>query len=515
MQKVASPFLMNVGVDANTTSGKPTRIMWGSIVLRLLLCICISLIVTLSYAYFFNRHYQVQTRVFASHGNPGSSGEENEKNSAMADQEVNARREVLRSRSSLLNIVQKLNLSVRYRKVGLLRDEEIYLKSPMRFELIRAGDLSSKRLNVKINSPHSFLLDTAGAKPQEYTFNTMYTDKMGTWRIVNMPNLKDYLGAQFYISVEDPARTADNLLSNLDVSISGSPARKIDLSLEETEVLRAIDILQELCAAYLQSNQVQQEKLAQLELRFITERMGQLESDLADVDKRISGMRQDGVNTEFSAAVSSYLDQVKANDRQLIEADLQLSRLLQLQSILSKPGLSRTSIASLAAPAPSLNFALMHLQQLEDEYESLTKTHLQQDPEVSMVSQQIKDSQQEIQSELQQLLKPVEVLSSKIKSANSVLESGIRNAPATEKAMAALIREKTNLQQLYLSLMQKKEESSMGHAAYLAFSKPQTGNFQMSQTWPLNYSVALLGFGVPAVILFLQGLFGQGFRRKT
>ena len=515
MQKVASPFLMNVGVDANTTSGRPSRVMWGSILLRLLLCVCISLIVTLAYAYFFNRHYQVQTRVFVSTADSGSKADKDAMTSAKADQEINARREVLRSRSSLLNIVSKLNLSVRYQKVGFLRNEDLYTKSPMRFQLIRAGDLGSKQLRIKINTPHSFLLDVDGAKPQEYRFNTMYTDKTGTWRIVNMPNVKDYLGSKFRIFVEDPARTADNLLSSLDVSISGNPARKIELALEETEILRGIDILQELCAAYLQSNQVQQEKLAQLDLRFITERLGQLERDLALVDESLNTMQHSGVPTGHSAAVSSYLEQVKANDSKLIEADLALDRLHGLEGVFSKPGLAKGSVADLAASSPSLNFGILHLQQLQNEYESLTKTHLQQDPEVSMVAQQIKDSQQEVQSELQSLIKPLDSLTRKIRSANAALASKISDAPPREKEMAALIRQKTNLQQLYVSLMQKKEDASMGHAAYLAFSKPQTGSFQANQTWPLNYSVALLGFGFPAVFLFLQGLFGPGFRRKT
>lgn len=515
MQKVASPFLMNVGVDANATSARPTRLMWGSILLRLLLCLGISLAVTLAYAYFFNRHYQVQTRVFVSNTNPGSAGTEDAKTSAMADQEINARQQVLRSRSSLLNIVQKLNLSVRYQKVGLLRNEDLYLKSPLRFQLIRPGDLASREFGVKIISQHSFQLNVTGAKPQEYTFNTPYTDQTGTWRIVSMPNLKDYLGRKFRISVEDPARTADNLLSNLDVTISGNPPRKIDLALEETQLLRAVDILRELCAAYLQSNQVQQEKLAQLELRFITERMKQLEVDLAGVDKRLGALQRSGVTTVPSTVVSSYLEQLKANDSRLIEADLQMARLTGLEEIFSKRGLSRTSIGSLATPEPSLNFAILHLQQLQNEYESLTKTHLKQDPEVSMVSQQISDNRQEIQSEIQKLIKPMEMLTMKIKSANAPVESRINNFPEIEREMAMLIRRKTNLQQLYVSLMQKKEEASMGHAAYLAFSKPQTGSFQVNQTWPVNYSVALLGFGVPAAFLFLQGLFGSGFRRKT
>ena len=515
MQKVASPFLMNVGVEANTTSGRPTRLLWSSILLRLLLCLCISVIVTLAYAYFFNGHFQVQTQVFVSNTNPGSAGNEDANSSVAADQEINARREVLRSRSSLLNIVQKFNLSVRYQKIGFLGNEDLYLKSPVRFQLIRAGDLATKQLRIKIISSRSFLLDIVGAKPQEYRFNTMYTDQIGTWRIVNMPNLNDYLGRKFQISVEDPLRTADELLSKLDVSISGNPARKIELSLEETGALRGIDILQELCASYLQSNQVQQEKLAQLDLQFITGRLQQLEGDLASVDKRIKAMQNEGVKPGLSPLMSAYLEKIRANDSQLIAADLELTRLRELQTIFSKEKLSKASIAPLAAAAPALNFDLMHLQQLQNEYESLTKTHLQQDPEVSMVTQQINDSRSEIQSELQRLIKPMDSLTNRIRSANAALESRISDVPAPERGMGTLIRQKTNLQQLYVSLMQQKEEASMGHAAYLAFSKPQTGSFQVTRTWPINKSVALLGFGFPAVFFVLHGLLGQGFKRKT
>jgi tyrosine-protein kinase Etk/Wzc len=506
MQKVASPFLLNVGAEENTRSHRASRQLWISILRRLLLSACISIIITLSYTYLFNQHYQVQTQVWISNPGQGSAQGGNLEEETAADQEINERQEVLRSSSSLLNVVQKLNLSVRYSKAGFLHSEDLYLKTPLRFQLIRAGDLSSKQLQVKIVSKHSFLMTPDGGNPQEYTFDTIYTDQTGSWRILRMPNLGEYMGDTFRVSVEDPARTADELLSALEVNVSGNPPSQIDLALKETNVLRAVDILQELCAAYLQSNQVQQEKLAQLELRFIRQRLRRLELDLAIADKNVIDMQS---KARLSADVSRYLELVRETDSKRIEADLQLEPLHQLQDIFSKARLSRPAVATLAASAPSLNFAILHLQQLQNEYLSLTKIHLQQDPEVSMVSDQMKESQHAIQKELERLIKPLDLFRNKLRSDSVALESRISGVPLAERELAKWIRRKTNLQQLYASLMEKKESASMGHAAYLAFSKPENDSFQIRSTWPLNYSVATASFIIPAVLLVLHGLFGS------
>jgi hypothetical protein len=336
MQKVASPFLLNVGAEENTRSHRASRQLWISILRRLLLSACISIIITLSYTYLFNQHYQVQTQVWISNPGQGSAQGGNLEEETAADQEINERQEVLRSSSSLLNVVQKLNLSVRYSKAGFLHSEDLYLKTPLRFQLIRAGDLSSKQLQVKIVSKHSFLMTPDGGNPQEYTFDTIYTDQTGSWRILRMPNLGEYMGDTFRVSVEDPARTADELLSALEVNVSGNPPSQIDLALKETNVLRAVDILQELCA---------------------------LELDLAIADKNVIDMQS---KARLSADVSRYLELVRETDSKRIEADLQLEPLHQLQDIFSKARLSRPAVATLAASAPSLNFAILHLQQLQN-----------------------------------------------------------------------------------------------------------------------------------------------------
>jgi tyrosine-protein kinase Etk/Wzc len=473
----------------------------------LLFCIAISIATAMLYRHFSKPEYQITSSFSinpSGNNQPSALTISRAKTPEELQQKVNAEVDFLTSKSNLLQVVQKFNLSVSYRELGLLHDEDLYLKSPVDFQRLRMGAKGSGRFSMTIKDKQSFIFKPEKGKKQEYTFNTTYTDDLGSWRIQRLANISAYIGKTIRIDVMDPDLAADKLQAELDVTQSGKPQTMLNLSIQDPVLSRGNDIINALLMSYIQNSAAEKERLAQGQLRFIDNQLSKLNQDLSDLGSRggsSAGLAEKEVN---SVLANQFLFNVKKNDQALNRLNLKISALRELEQQFNGKR-SRTSDSLMTAVSePLLNAMVRTLNENEYTYNRLLQTHLPEDPEVTGTLQQIQRLKKSILEEIGVRVAPMIQEQRNLMIANAGFEKNLSSLPEQEIKRINLARKAKGIQELYADLLRTKENAALNHASYLAFSKPMNNSFVVKEKKDLSFAVLLIGFIIPAGFFFFK-----------
>src|SRR5690606_23800235 len=99
------------------------------------------------------------------------------------------------------------------------------------------------------------------------------------------------------------------------------------------------------------------------------------------------------------------------------------------------------------------------------------------------------------------------------------LEGAIRNVPATERTYLDLERQQQIKQELYVFLLQKREETAISKTSNISNSRiidaPKAGNLPISPKRNLVFAIGLfIGIAIPIAILYLQDIFNTKIKSK-
>jgi tyrosine-protein kinase Etk/Wzc len=429
-------------------------------------------------------------------------------------QKISAEVDLLTSRSNLLSVVQKFNLSVNYRKVGLLQNKDLYLESPVDFQRTRMGAKAAGHINLTIKNRGSFIIKPEKSKAQEYAFNTIYTDDLGSWQISKMSNIAKYIGSTIRIDIIDPEIAADELQSNLDVTASVKPTSTLKLSIVDPVLTRGNDILNALLITYLQNSETEKERLAQSQLHFIEAQLITLNQDLTSLSTELKGLSAGSINAQAqSAAANEYLWKVKENDRLLNKLNIQIAALNELKQQFQnqKPGAVDTVNSAVADPL--LNAMARALYENEFSYKRLQQTHLPDDPEVTVSLLLLQRQKNALLSEINGRLSPMLQQQKKLIEANVRHARGILTLSPNEVEQINVKRKMQVIPNLYADLLRSRESAALNHATYLAFSKPMNSSLMVTESKRFSVVVLLIGFVIPLGFLVLREILSTG--KKT
>ena len=426
--------------------------------------------------------------------------------------------EILKSRSIILQVVKNLGLWVDYQKKGKLVPEDLYQKSPLKFVLIQENkDFGSNDLSLTIVDQNSFLLKKKNEEDKTYLFNTTYKDKIGTWQITKNPNFNRYVGSTILINVKDPELAADKLLGRIGANEANKETSIVELSITESVLARGKDILNQLITQYNLASEKEKDRVAGTALKFIDDRLSSLTGELYTVEKEVEGFRSDRGLTDISSESKLYLDNVRTNDAHLNEVDVQLRIINGLEQYVNSDDLANsTPPSTIGISEPGLNALVSQLIDVQSQYQRLLGTLPEKNPAFDPLRQQISSTKNAIRQNIRSMKSSLVATRNKLQEFNSGFEGSIKSLPSNERQLVSIKRQQSIKENLYVYLLQKREEAALSHASNLAFSQTVDSAYLDNVKKPLTYSLALLiGFLVPASLLFGREIFNNKISSST
>jgi capsular exopolysaccharide synthesis family protein len=479
-----------------------------------LICILVSLTVAFFYLHYAKPEYIVKAKLLIKAENKDSNPESQlseivspyKKGKSVGD-EI----EIIKSRANIAQIVKDLDLWKQYAKKGRLVDEDLYKTSPVEFQLVSAsGADMSHRFKLIIKDQKSFILIEEDGTEKQFSYSNTLKNTFGSWRLVKTPDFNRFIGSTILVNIQDPEVTADQLLKKIKAAEVSKETSIVELSIQEVVLKRGKDILNRLIDQYNIASENEKVRVAGTALKFIDERLVSLSKELNSVERDVEGFRSTRGLTDISSESKLYLDNVKANDARLNEVDVQLRVIAELERFVNSDRYNTSPPSTIGITEPGLNALVSQLIDVQTQYQRLLGTLPEKNPAFDPLRQQINSTKMAIKENINSMKTSLVATRGQLESFNSGFEGSIRSLPGNERQLVSIKRQQSIKENLYMYLLQKREEAALSNASNLAFSQTIDSAYLDNHRKPLTYSLALLiGMLIPAGLLFGKEVFNN------
>lgn len=374
------------------------------------------------------------------------------------------------------DVVRRLSLNVNYSVRGRFKSMPRYGKN-LPYELIFLdGDNDVLSLKMEIDGDDAVLTDFRWPQDGEsmksdmrVKFDTSVADTLDTpvGRVVVRPNAR-YVGVMpeelkmdvTYCSVADKAVALLDMLTSEQVE---EHASIIHLSICDTSVERAEDIINTLIEAYNQSWVDDRNQVAVATSRFIDDRLAVIEDELNQVDADISSYKSDNLIPDISSASNLYLTQANRMSNEIMELENQLQMARYIQEYLKNPDHCKSLLpVNSGVGSNSLEQQIAAYNQLVLERNAKADGSSDSNPIVVSYDGRISEMRAAVLSAIDNQIALLNGSIKNMRDGEARSTARIAANPSQARYLLSVERRQKVKESLYMYLLQKREENELG-----------------------------------------------------
>jgi capsular exopolysaccharide synthesis family protein len=423
--------------------------------------------------------------------------------------------EILKSKYLMDQVIDELSLwkSITVKKGFFYKP--VYKDAPVDIQYLeRFSDYEGVVLEVKIKDEKSFLLKNKDGEFDEFPFGTVLHNETGEFKIVPTSYVKSNLGSTLKISVPNPDKLTKDFRARFEASLVNKQSPVIGLIFKDNIPARGKDVLNKILDLYNNSSLKEKAKTTQSTLNFIDERLSSLTDELNTSEKEVEGFRSSRGLTDINAESKMYLENVQANDSKLNEVNIKLNIVDEIERYINSPINSQNPPASLGISDASLSSSIEQLFQLNLQREKLLATTPETNPVFDGIDRQISTTKAAVKQNIKNIKSSLLAAKEKLVAYNSKIESSIKNIPSQERQYVSIKRQQSIKENLYLYLLQKKEEISLSYASTVSDAKVIDRAYVNSVVWPKKMVLLAAAFIFAIIIASTISFYRNYYNRE-
>jgi tyrosine-protein kinase Etk/Wzc len=480
-----------------------------------LISVAITLIIAFIYLLFANPVYEIKASLLINQDNNQNTQQQQSvldkidlpSTSEITENEIAK----LKSTNLIQQVVTDLNLATVYRVKKGAAYKDIYTSVPFRFLMIKSNPnfADDKRdLNIKLKDTSSFFYEDQNGKQIQAGFNTYVTSPIGIWKLLPTSDIDFFKNATIKVSLLDPEKVTQNYQKSIDASLQDKLASAVDLTISDNNIQRGKDILNHLIFVYDNAEVQQKTKETQSTIKFIDQRLASLTGELTNSEKNIASFKSSNQLTDIESTSKYNLDNLQANDAKLNELNVQLSIVNEIEKYINNPDNKGRAPAAIGIADPTLVSLIEKLSSLELKKQEMLGTMPETNPDFEQINRQIQTTRTSIKETVHNIKSSLISAQNKVQAVNTHVESSITNIPGQERQYLSIKRQQSIKENLYVYLLQKREEVSLNYAKTVKNYRVLDNAFSGPLKWPKKnvvYAAAfMLGLILAMAFIFFK-----------
>lgn len=312
-------------------------------------------------------------------------------------------------------------------------------------------------------------------------------------------------------TVISPNKAAASCRNRLTVTPSSKSTTIAQLTVTGSQVARGVDFLNKLVEVYNEEGNNDKNEVAAKTAEFIDERIRIINKELGTTESQLASFKQRAGVVDIAADATQAAGEQANYERAYAENEVQISLVNHLKNhILSEKSQYEVIPANIGLNNSDLNTVVQNYNQMLIERKRLLRTSHEDNPAVQSLNASIEVMRNSVMGAIQTAEKGLLINRQALQAQTRKYAGKVSDAPVQEKEYLSMSRQQEIQANLYLMLLQKREENNITLASTAnnarVIDEPLAGG-QIFPTPSQTYMMAcVLGLILPIGVIFVWGL---------
>ena len=432
--------------------------------------------------------------------------------------------EILTSSNISQRVIKSLKLYVSYELDGRLRNHELYKNNPyivdmpenqlvdlhslIQLKIDRQGDGVHVEGEIYVPRAKEPILFERSVKELPGSFNT----PVGTITLQRNPGVGAELPEQaMYATIMPLEYAAKAYGSRLSVSASSKTTTVAVLNYLDTQPERAIDYLNELFRSYNEDANEDKNEVALKTEEFLKNRISAIREELDATESNLESYKKKNELINLTNDASNALNKLTEYQKEQVELETQLNLVTALLDYVDDPRNAFNVVPSnLGLKDADMSNLLNKYNDYVLQRNRLLKSSSPENPYVKRLTAQLEEMWPTIRLSLKSVRENILTQKRSAEDQYNLFSRRVGEAPTQERSLNNIIRQQEIKVELYLMLLQKREENyiSLNSTAAKArvIDDPRSTGKVSPKTKVILLGALVLGLCFPVGLIYLLGL---------
>lgn len=432
--------------------------------------------------------------------------------------------EILTSSNINQRVIKSLKLYVSYELDGRLRNHELYKNNPyivdmpenqlvdlhslIQLKIDRQGDGVHVEGEIYVPRAKEPILFERSVKELPGSFNT----PVGTITLQRNPGVGAELPEQaMYATIMPLEYAAKAYGSRLSVSASSKTTTVAVLNYLDTQPERAIDYLNELFRSYNEDANEDKNEVALKTEEFLKNRISAIREELDATESNLESYKKKNELINLTNDASNALNKLTEYQKEQVELETQLNLVTALLDYVDDPRNAFNVVPSnLGLKDADMSNLLNKYNDYVLQRNRLLKSSSPENPYVKRLTAQLEEMWPTIRLSLKSVRENILTQKRSAEDQHNLFSRRVGEVPTQERSLNNIIRQQEIKVELYLMLLQKREENyiSLNSTAAKArvIDDPRSTGKKSPKTMVILLGALVLGLCFPVGLIYLLGL---------